>query len=324
MGSPRLFTSPRDVEAARPSLDRECGISLQEFAGLVGPYSFPEADRVSCQLDEKGDGSLCRQVHGRGWVVRRKDGKEGLIGRDCAKGHFGADANFSSEVQRVNRELRIDSLVARILERQSDESFADRLDAAINRQRELRDQITKLRDCWPEELLRRLADMGKSGNSSVMVSVRYVEKDEGGRPKYTYQPVRIGSISTPGAMDRSALSAIATRLQDAQAALHEAIPDRQQKERKLREWIQAIDGLEQCEGELDEIPEGLAQFTAPENLKLLCWTVRPDHIQDAILRAALELMTGQSVSEEEARREKLALAGEIRKANGSRDFFALG
>lgn len=100
-------------------LDRDASIPLTEFAGLVARYVFQRAEWVLCQLDEKG--SVCRQEHGRGWIARRRDGKEGFIGRNCAHDHFGADANFSSEARRIDRELRVDDLVDRIRSRQSSE-----------------------------------------------------------------------------------------------------------------------------------------------------------------------------------------------------------
>jgi len=180
------FRTPREVESARPLLDSTCSIPLSEFNGLVGRYTFKEADWVRCQLEEKG--SVCRQLHGHSWVAKRKDGIESYIGKYCAHGHFGADSNFAAEASRMRRELLIDSLVERLATRLSDPGFRSRLESANVLLGVLRDRVRSFRELWPAALLLRLREMSKTGNRNVAIEFLYVERDEKGHETRQWQP----------------------------------------------------------------------------------------------------------------------------------------
>lgn len=311
------FRSPTEVETARQKLDRTADIPLEQFASLVGPFTFKEQDKVCCQLVK--DGSRCEQPHWHGWVAKRKDDVEGYIGRICAQRNFGADDRFSSEVARVNREMRIDELVVRIKGRLDDPQYRDRLRAAIERQRQLRDEMARLHDLWPKSLLVRLAEIENTYHL-VPIEVRYVEKDENGRDQYTYQPSDLGAVAGVDAMDLSHARDIGNRLREARTAVEDAKPSNQQPERTLRAWAESLDQLDRCEAELEDAFAEIRAFTTPENLQLLCWLVRRHDDQDEIVQAILELVSGKRATKADAAAAIRQWRGEIQAANGGRDF----
>ena len=57
-----------------------------EFEDITSSYTYPRADWASCQLEI--DGKICKEPHGKGWIMMRRDGVEGYIGGDCADSHF--------------------------------------------------------------------------------------------------------------------------------------------------------------------------------------------------------------------------------------------
>ena len=314
------FRTQREVEASRPRLDRSCTLPLSEFGGLVGPYTFVEADWVLCQLEHKG--SVCRQPHGHGWVAKRKDGAEVYIGSKCAHDHFGADTKFAAEASRVRRELRVDDLIARASVKLNDAAFRQRVASVAERQHQLREQVTQARDAWPQSLLGRLREMVKTGNRAVMIELRYAEYDrEKKREVVSWQPFALGSIASIEAVDATHLRQIGERVRAAISALDEAKPSGEVSEKALRAWVESLEGVDQCAAELDEISLALESFHRPENLKLLCWTVRSYNEQIEIVKAVLGVLPHDGrPTDEAARLTRNSWHTEIRASNAGRDF----
>lgn len=313
------FRSPSEARSVRPNLDQSCNIPLKDFERLIGRYAFPRAEWVRCQLEENG--SVCRQEHGNGWIAMRKDGKEGFIGKDCAHAHFGADSNFAAEATRITRELRINDLVKRLKDRFDDPIFRSRLEAAVERQKVLRDAVGRGRHRWPEPLLLRLASMTKTGNRAVTIEIQYSETDsESGRETVTWQPAMLGNIAAPEGLNPARIREIAKRLEAVWETLNQAVPSNEQPEKLLRKWNGSLDDVDRCEAELEEVSASLQAFERPENLRLLCWLVRQDHLQLAVVRAVLELSGTGVVTEAAVRSTRRTWHDAIRAAHGDRDF----
>src|SRR5687767_14709918 len=95
---PRHF---KQFQELSPHFDPETPITLENFESLIHEYHFRE--EVICQV-RKVDGN-CGHKHRHDWLGKTRDGKEGLIGGDCASKTFNADQNFARERSRVRREL---------------------------------------------------------------------------------------------------------------------------------------------------------------------------------------------------------------------------
>lgn len=313
------FRTPREAEAGRPRLETSCSIPLEAFAGLIAKYSFAEVDWQRCQLEELG--SICRQEHGRGWIAKRKDGKEGYIGRNCAHDHFGADLNFAAETSRINRELRVDALVSRLNALLNKPDLTQRLVAAIEWQDTLLEKIVQRRQLWPAQLLSRLQDMAKTGNREIRVEVCYVEYDkEKKRNVYTWQSVAVSAVSGLDGLDSLHARQIGLRLEKASEAKSSAVATQEQSEKSMRAWADALDDIGRCETELQAIESAYEAFAKPENLKWQWLLVRRQAEQIEIVQCVLELASGRPVADSTAAETRKVWEQEIRAANNGRDF----
>jgi hypothetical protein len=312
------FRNPREVEAARPRLDLECAISLSNFGGLVGKYAFQEADRVLCQLEEKG--SVCRQVHGNGWIAKRKDGAEGYIGKDCAKRHFSADSNFATEASRVRREVQVDDLVRRLDARLTDQGTRERVSTAFASYRALSEEFSSYCQSWPRSLVKRMQEMGRSGDRAVRIQYLYAEKDEKGNVTREWVDDSLGTIAGIDIFQPAVLTPVRERLSTARTALSFAVASREQSAKQLRQWLAEIEAADGSATEIDALRAKAASFNEAANLKLLCWTIRNDDDQISIVHAVVERISGTSVSIATARETRKQWQHGIRARNAGRDF----
>lgn len=320
MERPQQYATLRDAEHARPSLDTATPITVADFECLVAVISFPPADWVECQLIRRKTGTVCRTKHGNGYIARRKDGREGFIGHVCATRHFADYVTLAAETSRLRRELRIEGLVGRIQARLDDPGFGDRLDTAAARCGEIRKRIRWNRDRWPTVVLKRLLEMAKTGNTSIGLQVCYVEKDEKGREKSVWKPMRWRAISAPQALDPGPVLDIASRLQDTRRALAEAKPSRDLKIKVLSTWVTKLEDLDACEAQLQARQEMLDKFEHLDNLKLLTWTARQDDVQLAVVAELMRASLGGEPPEQQISETWRRWNREVREAHGGNNF----
>lgn len=317
------FQSSRKVRAARPRLDTDAPMPKERFRAITGVYMFPRTDWVTCQLTIDG-GNMCRTEHGKGWIMQRADGIEGFIGRDCARDHFGADHAFSKEVARARREMRTDELVARLKALLANEARRERLADGFQRQQQVRKHVRRIRDLLPNALKNRLHDMTKTGNRNVFAWFEYqerIEDNEGKERVVTkWERRQVGDVTSPSAIDITAIELLADRFRSALAALENADANPERTEGELRSWVQSIEDIESCEADVDEVAESLQAFLQPENLKLLCWTCRDSNDQVQVAQAALTLSRGSEVSETAARKALEGWRRSVSDANQGRRF----
>ena len=168
-GIPKLFKSYSEIES-RENFNSACRITPDNVASLIGPYTFPEKEK--CQVDRPVKG-YCGNPHNNGWLGLTKDGKEALIGSNCAANHFDADENFVLEQRRINREISISDSLDTLNNLLSNRGELDKLlEAEITRMRRLRSSRTSLQSRLPPMLLQTLTAMAKTGSRSVSIQVQ--------------------------------------------------------------------------------------------------------------------------------------------------------
>jgi hypothetical protein len=312
------YRSPLEVRQTRADFDESCSITLVDFGSLVGVYGFPDTDEVRCQLVTAG--SRCNQPHKNGWIAKRKDGAEGYIGRLCARKHFNADVYFASEARRVDREIEIDQLVERLSVLLSDASLLDSIADARGRQSASRARIRAIREEIPQDIWKRLQDMRKTGNRVVQIEVRYVEKDERGKDRYSWIVDNLGVVSGLGALDLDRMRVIMNQLEAAEDSRKHAHPNRDEPRQDLRRWAESLEAVSRIAVELGEIEGELELFLQPANLRLLAYVARN---QDVRVKAAGFVLSQDSQSENPNLESGTVLKSwddEIRRAKGNRDF----
>jgi len=79
----------------RPFYRGDLDPGKHELGSIIGRYLFGE--KVRCGL------SNCHTPHGRGFLVKTKDGLETNIGKDCGSTYFGVD--FDDQSRQFERDL---------------------------------------------------------------------------------------------------------------------------------------------------------------------------------------------------------------------------
>lgn len=136
--------------------------ALQE---IIGRYGFKE--QIACGL------STCHKPHGKGYIVRTKDGRITNIGKDCGKTYFGVD--FETLSRQFDRSI-IESENRDRLRRFS--SQLDEFEREIGELREGRggadwvykhaQQLVNRNAGCPQEVVRRILDMVKTRTSTLV------------------------------------------------------------------------------------------------------------------------------------------------------------
>lgn len=142
----RQFSTIAEIESY-PGFLPDNPVSLERYASIVGPYSlnYP-TEQMACCVQNPG-GGLCRQGHGKGWMVKLKDESASIIGVDCAEEKFGVDSSVFhdikraiNEIDRLDTEARLQELLAT-----RDMRFAE-IDRVIDRLEQVEIRISAIRD----------------------------------------------------------------------------------------------------------------------------------------------------------------------------------
>ena len=293
----------------------------EAFADITGAYGYERAHFVTCQLEI--DGQICKQEHGRGWIMLRVDGVEGYIGKDCAHEHFKRDHAFSSAVARARREVRTDALVARLEALLADPLRRDRIVDGFGRQHSMLQEIRRIRDLLPFAVKESLERMTKSGGAAVRLEFEYREKAEDRNGNVIevsrWRPETVGSINAPGAIGLRGIENIGEAFRAALTACDHARPSADVPYKTLLGWAESLEALDRCESDLDDLAEDLESFVLPMNLRMLCWLCHKESDQVEAAQAVLRL-TGSSGSESFARAARNEWRREIMAAYQDRPF----
>jgi hypothetical protein len=174
---PVHFDSLDELIRARPAFDPVCMITRENLLDLPGKYDFQED--APCQVESiKVKDHLCRNPHRSGWLGRRKDGKEGLIGSTCGPKYFHEHKGFAANRAFVKRELDLDSLTEQLRAIEADNTNQPKIDQLRERPRIVREQSQELLASLPEDVAIRLRAMAKARNADIRIEIEFIEKLE--------------------------------------------------------------------------------------------------------------------------------------------------
>jgi len=313
--SAKYFTAVREI-VSRPNFDADFIVTLENFASLVGEYQLDED--VACQLDRQG--TLCRREHRHGWVAKAHAGAEAMIGGVCAAKYFNANHAFSTERNRIRRENNIRDYLTRLRVMVDDPAFPSLIQRERSRLSFLRESVDAMREELPAGIVRRIEDMVRTGNNSVVIEYRYEEKQDDGRIEYSWQAQQIASLVGVSPWNQSATGLLFTALREIRETLPHVELGESAGERRLKKWLDTLSGLQTCTSQIDELTEDWNRFIDPENLQKL-WLLTNEHSHRIkLVQFAQRALTSKSLSETEARRILDDLRAEIRSRNLGRDF----
>lgn len=166
-----MFFSHHFEVVRRPCFDPSIELSPENCKGLLARYIF--SDDEICQVRTKN--GVCHQKHQHGWLGVTFDGKEGLIGRCCAKKYFKADDNFQKETKRIDDELARITAIERI------KKYTDNKEKTIEWLKDIKNHLIDIRkfleDMYksiPGGVSKFIHDAQKTRNWSVNVDVGYI------------------------------------------------------------------------------------------------------------------------------------------------------
>jgi hypothetical protein len=319
MEQAKYFRDFREI-ASREAFDTACEITVENLASLIGEYHFAE-EEVSCQVRRLDQSSRCSEGHKKGWLGRRKDGKEGLIGRICGTKYFNASSVFVAQRRRITSELNVASYIERLNATKGDPAYAGELERTIGRLRAVRAATGDWHERLPAQIVARLQEMARSGNPSVGVVFRYEDEDDDGNPKPDWVPDQIGAVSGVAVWDQGNVRALFHALHEIRDTLREAHIDRAAGERKLRLWADKLDELSSCTGRVTELESALESFSELSNLRLLCFLVHNQDIAMNVARVVIEQESGAAAATPSAARALYKeLSASVRTRAGGRDF----
>jgi hypothetical protein len=303
----RHYSDRREAELAHPALNLSAPMPKSEFAFIGDSYGYAETDWVKCQLEIKG--AICKQDHGTGWFMIRKDGVEGYIGGDCALLHFKKDKVFAGAVAKARRDIRTRDLVERLGNLIQDrDALHQRIVAVFERQRNLRQRIREIRDLLPYVVMDRLHRMTKAGDRNVRVEFGYLERDED-RNQKVIEVIRwrsevVAMLAAPHAIEVAIVEEMGARLRSGLAACRQAQASPERSENELRGWAESIESMDRTQANLNEAVTALDAFVEPTNLRGLCWLCPKDEDQLKAARAALRIAGSRDVSDSTAQRAR--------------------
>lgn len=252
----------------RPSFDPECSITLSNFGSLVGEYKL--AEPVRCQVHRE-TGS-CGNMHRHGWLGKTKDGKEGMIGNHCARKNFNADETFAKERNRIRSENSIAKSLNKLRELSvEDGGYETKLSHQLDRLRNMKSQIDKLKEKIPDDVVTRLEVMEKNRRYNVTMDIKYYEDSEDGSPLVRWLPHTVGRVEGVSIFNYSNIGRIFQRLHGIRDALEKVDVSRSAGERNLKRWADELEGIDEVISDIDTLELESARFFVFENLILLSY-----------------------------------------------------
>jgi hypothetical protein len=269
----------------RVAFDPGCHISPESLDELIGPYMFlkDEPERP-CQVWKKRKAKRCESDHRNGWVGRNKDGKEALIGKDCARDEFHADVRFHRERTRLNAELEFDDLCLRYEEYRSHGGLVDKLEDARMRLRRCQKAQMNVARLLTDRLMWTLDGM-RTGNTDVVIETkRTVIEKEAGKPDkilVLWDPQRLGRLQGTMFLLQQDAAEVSRGLESVGQALRELNDYRKPRGVKIKSTLKALDRFRNHLDLLIRLETATDEFLQESNIKLLCYL---SSIEDAAAR----------------------------------------
>lgn len=146
----------------------------QKLASIIGQYVFPE--KIRCGL------SNCHTPHAKGYVANTESGLITNIGKDCGKRYFGIDFE--------NQSKKFDSDVKAQNNRESLSKFKNQIETFSENIKTLREAskgadwvhkkiktLTTFGSEIPSEIVRKLVEMAKTKNGSLLTAQEATEDE---------------------------------------------------------------------------------------------------------------------------------------------------
>jgi hypothetical protein len=323
------FTNPSEVRAVCRALDAAASMRVDSYSELIAECSFPELHYVECQLiDDKGH--ACRQKFGKGWVARRKDGVEVLIGGSCAKRHFlgaGADSlkQFKADAARLVRQNKVNEALSRLNEFHSNAEYGRKLQDLSARQQALCTQIYAAREALPHAVLERLKRLARGSSRSVPGEVRHTKKIERNGHVVEvpdWRPLSLGVISNPEIILLGAVLSVGRTISAATDALMASVDYIKDDLQALTDRLNALLDADRGASELLAAEASFNLFMQPGNWRVLSWLAIREEDQRMVVSKMLEL-EGKPAKPHDAKQAIAQWSLEIRAANGGREFRAV-
>lgn len=177
-------------------------LTQENYRQILGWYHFSE--KQSCCV-QRASGTLCGTPHNHGWVATLKDGTITILGADCANDKFGADStvfeDISLAVNARREKERADNIQSLV---DQGNHFESRLRAAIERVRQARLRLDDFLNSIGNDFRRRIVNMAKTGNTSVViegVKVRYDKDSAKNGPETSVIKHTLGVLDGLSAID---------------------------------------------------------------------------------------------------------------------------
>jgi hypothetical protein len=260
----------------RLDFDPACHISPETLDHLVGPYTFGrEEPERPCQVWKTRKAKRCEHDHRNGWLGRNKDGKEALIGKDCAADEFHADERFHRETKRVNAALEFDDQCRRYTEYRSQlEGLVTNLENARARLRQCQKAQGNVARLLTDRSQRRLDGM-RTGNTDVVIEVRrtVIEKEKGkpDKERVLWEGQRLGSLQGTRFTMQQDAAEIGRGLEAVGQALRELNDYHEPRNVKISPTLKALGKFKNHLDSLIKIEGLTAEFLKESNLRLLCY-----------------------------------------------------
>lgn len=312
-----LINSIGEIES-RPDFSPDDEMTLNDFSKLIAQYHLEE--KVRCQIHS--DKGYCRNPHNNGWLAKKKDGKEVLIGKDCAQAYFGANDQFVFERNRLNAEIKRKQLIERLGLLREDKTLADRIDSAKDKVIHARMLIDAFRNSMPSTMERYLLNMMKTSVQDVLIELKWEQVDEDGNKEVRWIKTPLGKVQTCNFLDKGVVKELIEGVNDIKSKFFEVINldvNAQLGSKKLGALVTKVESFNSLERTIDVMVDDFHRFSEFHNLKLLCYIPSRDD-ERLSMAEYISQFHGASIGQMTAKKLLSSFDESIRKEHNCLDF----
>jgi len=255
-------------------------------------------------------------------VSKEKNGKEVLIGIDCAQGYLGANDKFVLEKNRLNTEIRRKKLIERFTLLREDKTLADRIDSAKDKVLHARKLIDAFRNRMPSSIERHLLNMMKTSVQDALIELKWEQIDEDGNKEVRWIKTPLGKVQTCTFLDKSVVKELIKEINDIKSKFIEIISldvNAQLGSKKLGALVTKVESFNLLESKIDGMVDDFNRFIEVQNLRLLCYLPSRDDERLSIAEYILQYHA-TSVGQVTARKLLSTFDENIRKVHNCLDF----
>ena len=314
------YRSPEELRADHPDIDFDLIVTKPNHKDLIAVYHYgSKHQKEKCQLLKKQE--MCNQPHLNGWIALNKTGAKGLIGRDCATGHFHADEHdpeFQLQINRLDKQVRIEE-AQQTLRAARERWTAESINSLRDDLETLKYQVTTVLDCLPSEIKADLKDRAKTGLAAVEIKIQIPEKDEYGNLTYKYLTVNHASISGLRTINAFPSFAEIQKTEIAFESLGGTCID-SEKLPELKAAAAVLNELDQLPEKIKDSKRQLQLFSTSPNLKLLSVLTRNHVLKIDLFESLLRLFGTEYFGSETAQSLWSRVDRDIRNDHGGHDW----